>query len=341
MILRLVYFCLSCHLSGSDLRINVHRRRRSGLVVPWLALTETCHIEIMIEKRVTFDFEIYFTNGGSIKGEGFRLDIPGDDISDDDLAGYLIADMNLLMAAETRIINKQIITEKHKRKPIGIGSQNRFIDLSHVIHGGLVTYKGLPAPVICDFLSREESRKFYDQATEFQIGKIEMVTNTGTYIDCPFHRFADGADLSETGLESMVDLPGVVIRIPFSASLAITADHLRGYEVRGRAVLFHTGWDQYWNTPGYFDNHPYLTKDAAEYLTECRVKLAGIDSHNIDDTRSKSRPVHTELLGNGILIVEHLCNLSAVPDDGFAFSAVPPKFKGAGTFPVRAMAKIL
>jgi arylformamidase len=293
-----------------------------------------------MNKRVAFDFEIFFTNGGSIKGEGFRLDINGDNITDEELADYLITDMNLLMAGETRIFNKQIITEKHKRRPIGIGSPKRFIDLSHVVHDGLVTYKGLPAPVICDFLSREESRKFYEPGTEFQIGRIEMVTNTGTYIDCPFHRFADGADLSETSLEAMADLPGIVIRVPFKESLAITADHLRNYEIRDRAVLIHTGWDQFWNTPVYFEGHPFLTKEAAEYLAACLVKLVGIDSHNIDDTSVRSRPVHTVLLGKGILIVEHLCNLSQLPDDGFAFSAVPPKFKGAGTFPVRAMAKI-
>lgn len=293
-----------------------------------------------MEKRVVFDFEIFFTNGGSIKGEGFRLDISGDDISDEELAEYLISDMNLLMAGETRIYNKQIIDEKHKRKRGNEGSPIGFVDLSHEVHNGLVTYKGLPAPVICDFMSREESRSFYEPGTEFQIGKIEMVTNTGTYLDCPFHRFADGKDLSEVALESLADLPGTIIRVPFTQTLAITADHLRGYELHHRAVLFHTGWDRHWNTPAYFEGHPYLTKEAADYLVDCRVRLVGIDSHNIDDTAVTSRPVHTILLGNGILIVEHLCNLSALPDDGFAFSAVPPKFKGAGTFPVRAIAKI-
>ena len=295
-----------------------------------------------MDKRVKFDFEIYFTNGGSIKGEDFRLDIDGDDISDKELADYIVADLRILMAGQIKIGKKEILSEKHKRKIIDEKVGNAvLIDLSHTIENGLITYKGLPAPIICDFLSREDSKKFYEEGTAFQIGKIEMVTNTGTYIDCPFHRFENGKDLSETGLESFTDLDGIVIRVPYSETLEITREYLKNYEIRNRAVLVHTGWDQYWNTENYYENHPYLTKDAAEYLRDCGVKLVGIDSHNIDDTRGKSRPVHTTLLGAEILVVEHLCNLYLLPQEGFTFSAIPPKFKGAGTFPVRAMAKII
>lgn len=214
------------------------------------------------------------------------------------------------------------------------------IDLSHTIEHGLVTYKGLPAPIICDYLSREDSKKFYAEGTEFQIGKIEMVANTGTYIDCPFHRFEDGKDLSEVGLECFTDLDAIVIRIPFSETLEIKEEHLKNYEIKNRAVLIHTGWAGYWNTEKYYENHPYLTEGAAKYLISCNVKLVGIDSHNIDSTSGRTRPVHTTLLGAEILIVEHLCNLELLPNDGFTFSAIPPKFKGVGTFPVRAMAKI-
>ena len=214
------------------------------------------------------------------------------------------------------------------------------VDLSHTIENGLITYKGLPAPVICDYLSREESKKFYEEGTEFHIGKIEMVTNTGTYVDCPFHRFADGKDFSQIGIEHFTDLDAIVIRVPFTETLAITEEYLKPYDLEGRAVLFHTGWDQFWNTDKYFESNPHLTKSCAEYLRDAKVKLAGIDSLNIDDTTSNSRPVHTILLRNDILIVEHLCNLKALPEKGFLFSALPPKFKGIGTFPVRAMAKL-
>ncbi|MCO4293975.1 cyclase family protein [Solitalea sp. MAHUQ-68] len=294
-----------------------------------------------MNKRVKFDFEIYFTNGGCIKGEDFRLDIVGDDISDKVLVDYLVDDMRLLMVGETKILKKEIITEPHKRKPINETNQNSYlIDLSHNIENGLVTYKGLPAPIICDYLSREESRKFYAPGTEFQIGKIEMVTNTGTYIDCPFHRFESGKDFSEVGLEAFTDLDAVVIRVPHIETLSITEAHVSNYEVRNRAVLIHTGWDEHWNTEMYYENHPHLTEQAALYLRDCNVKLVGIDSHNIDNTNGRSRPVHTTLLGAEILIVEHLCNLYLLPDDGFTFSAIPPKFKGVGTFPVRAMAKL-
>jgi arylformamidase len=220
-------------------------------------------------------------------------------------------------------------------------SKKVLIDLSHTIENGLVTYKGLPAPIICDYLSREESKKFYEEGTQFQIGKIEMVTNTGTYLDCPFHRFENGKDLSEITLESFTDLPATVIRVPFTESLAVTEEHLKKHEIWNRAVLIHTGWgDEYWNTEKYYENHPFVTKEAAEYLRARQVKLVGIDSHNIDDTRGRSRPVHTTLLGAEILIVEHLCNLYLLPENGFTFSAIPPKLKGVGTFPVRAMAKI-
>lgn len=294
-----------------------------------------------MDKRVKFDFEIFFTNGGGIRGEDFRLDIAGDTISDKELADYIVADMRLLMVGETRILNKQVFPETHKRKAIDAArSGKRFIDLSHTIDNGLVTYKGLPAPIICDYLSREDSKKFYEEGTSFQIGRIEMVTNTGTYIDCPFHRYANGKDLSEVGLESFADLEGIVIRIPHTDTITLSADFFRNHEIRNRAVLVHTGWDQHWNTELYYENHPYVTRDAAEYLRDCQVKLVGIDSHNIDDTRGRSRPVHTILLGAEILIVEHLCHLELLPEEGFLFSAVPPKFKGAGTFPVRAMAKV-
>ncbi len=294
-----------------------------------------------MDKRAKFDFEIYFTNGGSIKGENFRLDIAGDDISDKELADYIVDDMRLLMVGQTKILTKEILTEAHRRKPGNEKFEPGFlIDLSHTIENGLITYKGLPAPIICDYLSRENSRQFYEEGTEFQIGKIEMVSNTGTYLDCPFHRFENGKDLSEVGLECFTDLEATVIRVPFTETLAINEDHLKNYEVRNRAVLIHTGWDSHWNTDRYYENHPFLTEGAAKYLRDCNARLAGIDSHNIDNTSGKSRPVHTTLLGAEILIVEHLCNLYLLPQDGFTFSAIPPKIKGVGTFPVRAMAKL-
>jgi kynurenine formamidase len=225
-----------------------------------------------------------------------------------------------------------------ERRKEELGS--RLIDLSHTIMDGLVTYKGLPAPVVCDYLSREESRKMYEPGTEFQIAKIEMVANTGTYMDVPFHRFGDGHDLSEVSLERVAELPGVVVRMPYSRKMAVSSADLCGIAVHGRAVLIHTGWDEHWNTPAYYSGHPFLTADAAAFLRDSGARLVGIDSHNIDDTSGRSRPVHTTLLGAGILIVEHLCGLSAVPDDGFVFSAVPPKFKGVGTWPVRAMVRV-
>jgi arylformamidase len=217
----------------------------------------------------------------------------------------------------------------------------QLIDLSHVVEDGMITYKGLPAPIICDFLSREASRKNYAEGTEFQIGKIEMVSNTGTYLDTPFHRFADGKDLSELALEALASLDAVLVRIPQTGERAITEAVFTGLDVRGKAVIVHTGWALHWRTDQYFEGHPFLTEGAAQILKAGGAALVGIDTYNIDDITDGRRPVHTTLLGAEILIVEHMCNLELLPDSRpFKFFAVPVKIKGMGTFPVRAFAAI-
>lgn len=214
------------------------------------------------------------------------------------------------------------------------------VDLSHDVEHGMVTFKGLPAPYICDFLSREDSRGRYDAGTEFQIGRIDMVANTGTYVDAPFHRFADGADLAGLRLEQLADIEGVLVSVPFRTRLDVGREHFETLDVRNKAVLVHTGWDAFWRTDAYFDHHPYLTESAAVHLRDAGAVIVGIDSHNIDDTRGGARPVHTTLLGAGIPIVEHLCRLQQLDGQPFRFSAVPVKVRGMGTFPVRAYATI-
>ena len=220
-----------------------------------------------------------------------------------------------------------------------IAGMERLIDLSHVIEDGLVTYRGLPAPIVCDFLTREASRAHYEEDTSFHIGRIDMVANTGTYVDAPFHRFADGKDLSELALESLVDLPGLCLHLSEGlGDRAIGAEYFRGLEIEGRAVLVHTGWARHWNTDAYFEGHPYLTAEAAEYLRDQGAALVGIDSLNIDDIEDGRRPVHTALLGAGIPVAEHLRGLEQLPVEGFRFHAAPVKVRGMGTFPVRAYA---
>jgi arylformamidase len=216
----------------------------------------------------------------------------------------------------------------------------RLIELNHIIEDGMVTYKGLPAPVICDFLSRVDSRGNYEAGTEFQIGQITMVSNTGTYLDTPFHRYADGDDLAAIGLDRVTNLPGIVVAVDHTADLAIGPDRFATLDVRGKAVLVHTGWDRHWRTDAYFTHHPFLRADAAQWLCDAGAALVGIDSHNIDDTRTNARPVHTILLGHGIPIVEHMTNLGALPHSDFRFFAPPPRVKGMGTFPVRAHALV-
>lgn len=215
------------------------------------------------------------------------------------------------------------------------------LDLSHTVEHGMTTYPGLPGPIVCDFLSREASRRLYADGTEFHIGKIEMVANTGTYVDAPFHRFADGRDLSELPLESLVDLDTIVVRagdrgVP--GERAIDADRFAALDVRGKAVLVNTGWDARWRTESYLSGHPFLTAAAAEALVRGGAALVGIDSLNIDDTGDGRRPVHTALLGAEIPIAEHLTGLGALPDRGARFFAAPVKVRAFGTFPVRAFA---
>jgi arylformamidase len=223
---------------------------------------------------------------------------------------------------------------------VGHHRETEIVDLSHVIEDGMVTYPGLPGPHICDFWTRENSAANYDDGSSFQIGRIDMVANTGTYLDAPFHRYADGNDLADLPLGSLADLPGIVLRRPWQEELATDASHLAGLDVRGKAVLIHTGWDRHWRTDRYGVDHPFLTADAATWLVGNSAVLVGIDSVNIDDMRVRARPVHTILLAADIPICEHMTGLSGMPDDGFRFSAAPPKFRGMGTFPVRAYAII-
>jgi arylformamidase len=297
------------------------------------------------DRRVVFDFEVDFSNGGGIQGQGFRLDIEGENIDDREVSDAVVRDLRLLMVGSVRILNKQIIDERHKRADFDDVSRKSaglltHVDLSHTVYEGLITYKGIPAPVICDFLSRTDSRKFYDKDTSFQIGQIDLVANTGTYLDSPFHRFEDGKDLSELDLASLAGLDAVVARITGLKGRAIDREAFLPLDVRGKAVLVETGWSRHWATDQYFEEHIYLSGGAAEYLRDSGAVLVGIDSYNIDDTTDGARPVHTVLLGAGIPIVEHMCNLEELPTSGFTFTAAPVKIKGMGTFPVRAFATL-
>jgi len=210
----------------------------------------------------------------------------------------------------------------------------KLIDVSHSVEDGMVTYKGVPPPVITDHLSREESRSRYAPDTEFHIGKIEMVANTGTYLDSPFHRYARGRDLASLDLYSVANLDGIVVRC---IEREIDAEILSGFDVKDKAVLLHTGWDKHWRTEEYSSgNHPFLTEDGATYLAKNGAALVGIDSFNLDSTADGNRHAHSILLGHDIPIVEHLRGLTDLPDSNFKFFAVPVKVKRFGTFPVRA-----
>jgi kynurenine formamidase len=292
----------------------------------------------MSEWRVQFDAEVAFSNGGALQAQEFRLDIPGEDIGEEELGELFVRHLGLLMVGTVRISNKSLVQEAHKGSR-GVENGQRAkgaVELSHVIEDGMTTHSGLPGPEIGAWLTFEDSK--YGPGTEFQIGKISMVGNTGTYVDAPGHRFRHGEDLSQIGLGKLVDLPGVVVR---AGQREITRNLLLAYEVRGRAVLVHTGWDEHWGTEAYISGrHPFLTKEAAEWLVEQGAALVGIDSMNVDDTTDGVRPAHTVLLAAGIPVVEHMTGLKDLPPHGFRFHAAPPKMAGMSTFPVRAYALI-
>ncbi|WP_394827068.1 cyclase family protein [Pendulispora albinea] len=296
----------------------------------------------MTEHRAAFDFRITFTNGGDLAGTGFRIDIPRPDVTPEEVGQLLVKSLGLLMAGDVELRNLSIFPEAHKgsRTVDAPAVRRRLVELSHPIAHGMITYPGLPAPEISDHLTRDACETSYGPGVRFQIGRISMVANTGTYVDSPFHRFDDGADLARLPLERLADLEGVVVRLAGSRRRGIEASELAPYDVAGRAVLLHTGWDRHWGTDAYGVDAPFLTKGATEWLIAEGAALVGIDSVNIDDMGDRSRPAHTGLLRAGIPIVEHLRGLDALPPSGFRFHAAPPRVERFGTFPVRAYAVI-
>jgi arylformamidase len=301
--------------------------------------------------RAEFDAVVTFSNGGSLQTEGFRIDVPGPDTSAEEIKELFVRSLNLLMVGHVDLGELRLFPEAHKGTHGGpsdssgateIADPKRvFVELNHVITAGMTTYPGLPAPEIVPHLTREGSRALYAPGTEFEIDRITMVGNTGTYLDSPFHRYADGADLAGLPLAALADLPAVVVRTIGSGAREVGVGALIALDVTDRAVLLHTGGDLHWGTPEYAVDAPYLTEAAAQWLVEHGARLVGIDAVNIDEmTSGGPRPAHTLLLAAGIPIVEHLTNLGEVPPTGARFTAVPPRFVGFGTFSVRAYASL-
>lgn len=301
--------------------------------------------------RASFDAAVAFSNGGGLQATGFRIDIPGPEVSEDDVAALLVASLGLLMTESVALQDLRIFAESHKGtrggpsdpalRRVRRSPATHFVELSHVIRAGETTYPGLPVPEIAPHLTREASRGLYAEGTEFAIDRISMVGNTGTYLDSPFHRYPTGADLAGLSLAQLVDLPFVVIRTEGSGVRGVDVGHLAPFQVEGCAVLLHTGGDRGWGQPSYAQDAPYLTEAGARWLVDHGAALVGIDSVNIDDIGGGgTRPAHTVLLAAGIPIVEHLTALGDLPAAGGTFSAAPPLIEAFGTFPVRAYATI-
>jgi kynurenine formamidase len=304
----------------------------------------------MPDHRAHFDFTIRFANGGDLTGRGFRLDVPSADLDEASLGRLLVQHLGLALVDVVELRELRIVEEPHRgSRGVDSASGNRgattqVVDLSHSIRAGLVTYPGLPAPVITPHLTREDSRSRYAPGTEFAMDLITMIGNTGTYLDSPFHRYADGRDLAGLDLSTLVGLRAEVFHLTDAwdpTRRGIRAETLADRDVRGAAVLLHTGWDQHFGTAEYGFGAPFLTAEGTQYLIDAGAVLVGIDSVNVDDTESGGeRPAHTLLLGAGVHVVEHLANLAALPPQGARFTAAPPAVEGFGTFPVRAFAEV-
>jgi len=296
--------------------------------------------------RAHFDARVEFVNGGYLTAEGFRLDLPTAEVDADEVARLFVQHLGLALVGSVELTGLQIVEEPHRGSrdvpaAPATASARRVVDLSHVIREGLVTYPGLPAPVFTSHLTREDSRSHYAPGTEFTMDIITMIGNTGTYLDSPHHRFDGGADLSGLELETLVDLPTEVFHLTDARERGIPASVFFDRDVRGKAVLLHTGWDRLFGTPEYGGPAPFLAADGVAYLVEQGVLLVGIDSLNIDEVVPHGeRPAHSGLLAAGIHVVEHLTNLGELPPSGARFTAVPPKVEGFGTFPVRAYATL-
>ena len=297
----------------------------------------------MTEYRAHFDATVEFSNGGGLTATGFRLDLPERGA---DVAELFVRHLGLALVSEVTLSNLEIVEEQHRGSrgvEVPAPTRSRVIDLSHVIEEGLVTYPGLPAPVITPHLTREASVANYAPGTTFAMDVITMIGNTGTYLDSPFHRYEGGTDLAGLDLDTLVDQPAEVFHLQDSMQRGIPASVFFDRDVSGRAVLLHTGWDAHFGTPAYATDAPFLTEAGTQSLVDQGVTIVGIDSLNIDDTSKDAagrRPAHSLLLEAGVHVVEHLTNLGALPPTGARFTAVPPKVAGFGTFPVRAFAVV-
>jgi arylformamidase len=302
----------------------------------------------MTEYRASFDAAVSFSNGGDLTVHGFRVDVPSPDIDTEGVAALLIAALGLLMTDTVELQNVSIFAEPHKGTRGGPADPGvstpspggQLVELSHVMRAGMITYPGLPALVITPYLTREDSRERYAPGTEFAIDQLTMVGNTGTYLDSPYHRFSDGADLAAVPLVRTVGLPAVVIRVTDARHRGITAGELAAVAVRGKAVLLHTGDDVRFGTPQYAEDAHFLTREGAAWLAGQDPALVGIDAVNIDEVTDWERPAHTLLLAAGIPVVEHLTGLEQLPPAGASFTAVPLRIQGFGTVSVRAFAQL-
>jgi kynurenine formamidase len=293
----------------------------------------------LLQHRAEFDAVVTFTGGGGLQAQGFRVDVPHADVTEAELAAIFVAELRLPATDRVDLTAVRVFAEPVVPAGPPATAPTRFVELSHVISDGMTTHPAYPPPVVTVHQSWAGSRPNYAAGTEFSADRIDLVGQTGTYVDSPRHRYPDGADLAGLPLERLADLPAVVVRTAGSGRRAVDVSDLEPLAVAGRAVLLHTGGDRHWGTPAYAVDNPYLTAAGAQWLVEQRAALVGIDSLNLDHpVPGGERPAHSLLLAAGIPIVEHLTGLADLPPAGARFTAVPPRLIAVGTFPVRAYA---
>ena len=205
------------------------------------------------------------------------------------------------------------------------------IDLTHPLAPGMPVYPGTEPP--------EFVRACTIAANGFAETRLNLYSHTGTHMDAPAHILADGLPLDAMPVSRFIG-PACVLDLTACAGQTVGVDTIRAQRARLAGcefVLLRTGWGRFWGQPGYFGGYPILAVAAAAWLADLGLKGVGIDAISFDAVESRDLPVHRILLGRGLVLIENLANIEALPTTGFQLAAFPLKLRDADGSPVRAV----